>query len=155
MSDVAPTTVNAARTQADVIALAQSLARPVVRNMLPLAQAFATIAAVVGRGCRLGLLQVEDPQGLIETAIHIMGLHIEQQETNRDNVVSDINRRLWPLIDQRVPANRLRAEAHDLNGEAALLLTEAEVEQAIVDLLYRARGQARGKAPRMPRRYHG
>jgi hypothetical protein len=151
------------RSKEDVIALAVSLARPVVRGMLPIDHAEAAIAAAIGRAWRIGILPYDtDPEGLIGIANHILRLNIELQENKRDAVISEIMRKVRPLIDKRLPLGRVRAEAHDVNADGGSLLTEAEVEEAIVHMLYqaRARAQARSgvmppsKPPWRPRRYH-
>ena len=65
------------RSQSDAVKLAVSLARPVVRSLLAIDQAHATIAAAVGRGWRLGILETPEPEGLVEVASHILNFNIE------------------------------------------------------------------------------
>ncbi|MGD0106886.1 MAG: hypothetical protein ABSC06_23035 [Rhodopila sp.] len=151
-----------ARSQDDAIKLAVSLARPVVRSMLPVDQAYATIAAAVGRGWRLGILEIPDPEGLIDFAAHILNLNIEIEEDKRDAAIGLISRTIRPLIEKHMPLGRLRAEAHDINADHGSLLTDEEVRQAVIHALYQARARVRGasakpKAPALPPRprYHG
>lgn len=146
------------RSQADAVKLAVSLARPVVRSLLPVDQAYATIAAAVGRGWRLGILETPEPEGLIEVASHILNLNIEIEEDKRDAAIALISRTIRPLIEKHMPLGRLRAEAHDINADNGRLLTDQEVEQAVVHALYQARARVVGPAPqppKRPRRYHG
>jgi hypothetical protein len=149
-------TATGIRSKEDVIALAVSLARPVVREMLPLDHAQAAIAAAVGRACRLGILDdISDPEGLIDVANHILDLNITIQEDKRDAVTHAIARTIRPLIDKQQSIGRLRAEAHDVNAEGGSLLSDAEVEQAVVHALYQARARLAPKPPFVPRRYYG
>lgn len=145
------------RSKEDVIAMAECLARPVVRSLLPLDQACATIAAAVGRGCRLGFLDAGDPQGLIETAEHILNLHIGLLEDKRLRIVCDIERVVPPMITRHEAIGRIRAEAHDINAAVETVCTEAEVERLIVHLLYQARARinAGRKPPPRARPYYG
>ena len=150
------------RSQSDAVKLAVSLARPVVRSLLAIDQAYATIAAAVGRGWRLGILETPEPEGLIEVASHILNLNIEIEEDKRDAAIALISRTIRPLIEKHTPLGRLRAEAHDINADHGSLLTEDEVGQAVVRALYQARARVKGppakpKAPVLPPRprYHG
>jgi hypothetical protein len=149
------------RSREQAVALAESLARPVVRDLLPLDQAEASVAAAIGRSWRLGLLdEGVDAEGLIDIANHILRLNVDIQESKRDQVVAAITRVLRPLIDQRQPIGRLRAEAHDINAEDGSLLTEAMVEEVIVHALYQARAKHQANTPAAkpqwrPRRYRG
>jgi hypothetical protein len=141
------------RSQDDAIKLAVSLARPVVRSLLPVDQAYATIAAAVGRGWRLGILETPEPEGLIEVASHILNLNIEIEEDKRDAVMLEIGRCVRPLIDKQnppVPRGVIRAAAHDINGERGFLLTEAEVEQVLIRQLQLWRQRVLASQPAEP-----
>jgi hypothetical protein len=151
------------RSKEDAIALAVSLARPVVRGMLPFDHAEAAIAATIGRAWRIGILPDDtDPAGLIEVAWHILRLNIDLQENKRDAVISAIVRTVRPLIDKQNPSHPrgfIRAEAHDINAEHGFLLSEAEVEEILVQQLHEWRARVMASQQplyqqRRPRRYH-
>jgi hypothetical protein len=136
----------------DVTALAVQLARPVTRGMLLIEEAEAAIAVSCMQAARAGTLpgagNVDD---VVRIATHILHLNIEQQGNARDLVASAIGRVVKPLIDKFVPIGRLRAEAHDINADHGTLLGESEVEQVVIDALYRARARIRSREAPRPR----
>jgi hypothetical protein len=137
------------RTHEDVVNLAVSLARPVVRSMLPLAHAEASIAAAVGRAFRLGLIASPDgPDGVIGVANHILHQNIKSQEDRRSAAVAAIALQVRPLIEQHAAIGRIRAEAHDVNADGGMMLTEDDVESAVVHALYVARAKLQRTKPK-------
>jgi hypothetical protein len=118
---------------------AASLARPVVRGLLPLAYAHAAIAATIDAGMREGTLA---GTGSIEERIHIdlhvLGLHIRNEQARRERASAAIAHVLRPLIDMHAPRNRLLAEAHNANEDAGRPLSEPEVAEAAAILVWRS-----------------
>lgn len=143
----------------DTISLAQSLARPVVRGLLPIEQAEAAIVLALSKRDKAG----QNPgNGTLDDYIrldfHFLHLEIKRLEEQRDAACQAIARVVNPLIGQHESKGRIRAEAHNVNAGFDIVLREAEVEQTIVNELVKARQRAQGPpqpSVRRARRYHG
>lgn len=125
-------------------ALEQSLARPVVLGYLSVEQALAALAVrninQQKSGAAEGTATLDERLQLDE---YFLNLFITRLVEQRASLTYDIERLVWPLIDRRAPRGRIRAEAHDLNAARDGLLREDEVEQVIVDTLYRQQAKLR------------
>jgi hypothetical protein len=142
-----------------VVALAISLARPVVRGDLPLAHAEAAIIAAHARAVRSGARPPEtNIEDLARIDLHIMQLHIDKLEDTRAAACGRILQAVRPLISRHAPIGQVRAIAHDVNADHGFVLSEADVEQAVVEALYQARAKMAPppRPPFRPRRFrHG
>ena len=127
----------------DPTALANSLAVAVVKGFLPMHRAEAAIAATIGTAWRKGDLQdIPDPTVLIHSGCFVLERKVEELESRREMVMEAMIAMAEPLIEAQTPIRRIRAELHDINGEAGFPLLEAEVEQGIISLLHEAKDQA-------------
>jgi hypothetical protein len=144
----------------DVAALTVSLARPVVRGLLPLEHAEATIAAVCARTARAGTLAGNgDAADAFQFWTFMLSQHIDREDERRAMAADDIWRVALPMVRAGAGRQRVRAEAHDVNSRRGFCFSEAEVEQVLLDHLHdmkdHAEAKARATAPRRPmRRYH-
>jgi hypothetical protein len=151
MSDIpSPIGSGGIRSRNDAIALAVSLAQPVIRQRLDADLAEATLAACIGRAWRLKFIDDVAEMDLIPVAVHILRLNIDMLEDKRDAISSAINRALRPMIDRAEPLGSLRAEAHNINADADALMSEDEVEQAVVHALHQAKARIQGTVRRAP-----
>lgn len=140
--------------------LAVSLARPVVRGLLPIDQAEAALAVSIAREERAGS---STGTGTLDEKLaverHILQLYIDREERRRADVAHQIWRVVRPLIQAGANRYRARAEAHDVNAANDFCFSEPEVEQVLIEnlLAMQAQAQAQIRAhapPRRPRRYH-
>lgn len=141
------------------IALAVSLARPVVRGMLSIAQAEAAIAVSIAHDIRTGELPPgTDLEWHIKINSHILAVNLAHLSDRADLASHAICRGIRPLVDRARPVGQVRAEAHNINADRGFVLTEQDVERALVSELYRARSRAgvasHQKPLRRPRRFH-
>ena len=138
----------------NVFALASSLARPVARELMSLDHAEVAVAVACARAAREGALAGNaDLADAIRISTDILHRALINQDTALIHVRAAIDRVIWPMITKRVLIGRIRAEAHNLNADRGGLMTEAQVEDVIVDALYRA--EARERATMAPSRLVG
>jgi hypothetical protein len=133
-------------------ALAVSLARPVVRGLLPVDQAEAAIAVALRNADQGALPGIGTFEERLKIDCHILKINVDLLEARRCQIIGAITSTLRPLIAKLVFIGRLRAEAHDINAEGGGLLTDADVEAEVVHLLYQARERITGKQPPPKRR---
>ena len=143
----------------DPVALAVSLARPVVRGLLPIDHAGAAIAAAIARDERAGTSPGSGTFAeKLAIVCHIMGLNIEREENRRAKAAHDIWQNARPMIQKGAARGAVRAQAHNINAEHNRAFEEHEVEDVLLDLLAsmeaRAKAEQRAKSPWRPRRYH-
>lgn len=119
------------------IALAISLAPSVQRGHLTMEGARSAIVVATDRGMASGTL---DGSGTLAERlhiyVHIMNLHIARRQAMAERADGAIKRVLRPLIEMRAPRNRIMAEAFNANEDAGSPLTEAEVADRAVTLVY-------------------
>lgn len=108
--------------------LARCLARAVARGLLSEQTADVALLVRCLHAHRLGSAR-GDPFQVAEIAQHVMRLHADNIVAKREIAVGSICRTLRPLLATRVPARRIRAEAHNCNADAGFPLTETEVDE--------------------------
>ena len=109
-----------------IASLTQSLARPIVRGLLPYECAAEAIALAIYREPA-----VTDVAGALPVWLHILDLNIHNAEVGRDAARSMVKRAMRGLIPLHTPWPKLMAEAHDINGAAGFPLSEAEVSDVV------------------------
>jgi hypothetical protein len=116
---------------AAIAALTQSLARPIVRGMLPYRQAQDAVAMAI-----LNEQSIPDAAEALPIWLHVLRQNIHNAEVRRDMARGAIKNALRPLIPLRTPWRRLMAEAHDINGDADFPLSEDEVADVVKTEIY-------------------
>jgi len=106
---------------------ARKLGRPVARGWLSPAVADACNLNAALQAERAGVVE-NDPIGFTRGMCFTTQIAIRQQNELRDLAAEAIRRAIRRLPD-RSPSNRIRAEAHNVNGGRGFPLTEAEVEE--------------------------
>lgn len=133
----------------NVAALATSLARPVVRGLMPLEHAEAAVAAACGKAARDGTLAGNgDVADAIRIATHILHCTLTNHDTAVVLTSAAIDRVITPMIEKGVLIGRIRAEAHNVNADRGTLMTEAQVEETVKTVLCRI--EPRVRAPKRP-----
>jgi hypothetical protein len=123
-------------------ALAQSLGRPVAHGWLSPFRAEGAIAAVAARTFR-----GEELADALRIANHILQLNADDCGARMDTTSRAISYAMRPLIEMKVPKNRLLAQAHDVNADASRPLTEPEVDEVVKTAVWRSlqRGKRSGR----------
>jgi len=129
-------------------AMAEEMGKPCARGMIHPSHALAAITRSVVR------IDTERPPdlpihftvaGTIHTAHGILKraakAHVDRMNATRRAIQKDAMARL----EQRQPANAIRAEAHNINGEAGFPLMEHQVEEqvrAAAEIIMKRRAEA-------------
>lgn len=144
----------AAARPVDIYALAASLAKPVVRGLLPLRQAYATVAVACLRAEREGTLQ---GNGDALDAMRLVSWSLRGAVRSRADewcrCAARVDTVVWRLIQRKQPIGGVRAEAHDANADAGGLLTEHQVEEILLEALHRQEAFERARVRKTARPY--
>ena len=128
----------------DLHRAAAELGRPVARGWLSPAVAYICNLNAALRAQRDGTLKYE-PIAFARGMCLSTRFAFRRISEGRDRAAEMIRRAVPPLVAARLPSNRIRAEAHAINGDRAFPLTGAEVEEiAVIEALRAARKLRRG-----------
>jgi hypothetical protein len=111
--------------------MASEMGRPVAAGVLPLEQAYAACINATLNAERCGHLGGYQANDVIRFQRHLLGQAVTREETRRAITAHRIKRVVAPLIATHQPRNVLLAEAHGVNGQENLPLTEGEVEDLV------------------------
>jgi len=111
-------------------AMARELARPVVTDLLPAAQAGAALWVATLAAERRGELPCP-AEDVVRLQRHLLAGEIRRQRARQDVAAARIRRLLGPMIAMRRKANVLFAEAYGVNGEAGFPLSEEQVTDIV------------------------
>ena len=121
----------------DPYQFARSLARPIARRILSRQAVIPALTNAIDRDMRRGTAQGEgDLQWRLNFCLFLLDQEAEKLTTERDIVEHRIKRTIAPLIAQAAPANRILAEAHDVNGSAGFAFFEHEVKAIVATELH-------------------
>ena len=116
--------------------LARELARPVVRGWISRMAAALSLTSAALKLFNQGRLP-RDPGDVDAAAehlgqlgaaiLHTLNINVRRLEAERTTARGRIARVISPMVNSGASVNRVRAEAHNVNGAAGFPLTEAEV----------------------------
>lgn len=119
----------------DPFALAKELAEPVAHGWLTESHAEGLLWTAVA-GSRFDGTLHHDPHDVVKIALFVMHCHVDNAVARREEAAGRVRRRVRPLISTRARSSAIRAEAHDVNGEAGFPLSEDETDEIVKNEMF-------------------